>query len=140
MFVGILDKKNKRLFLDLAIKAADCSNGISSEELEILRSLSKETEEQLDFEQSHELSDIIAELEKNTSTMEKRLIYFEILGIMYADGVFDDKERAFVKNIKDHFMISDETSKKILEQIEEYSDLYKRISEEVLGDGRQAGI
>ena len=133
MFIGFLDKKNKRLFLDLAIKAADCSDGISSEELEVLRSLSKETEEQLDFEQKKELSDIIAELETNTSTMEKRIIYFEILGIMYADGVFDDKERSFVDMLKKRFMITDEISNKLLSDIKEYSDLFTRMCDEVLG-------
>ena len=58
----------------------------------------------------------------------KRIVVFELLGMAYADGSFDEIERKLIVSIANHFAIE----KEILHELEDYVVKLNKVSSEVL--------
>ena len=65
------------------------------------------------------------------SKEEKKVIVFEILGLMYSDGEYDEVERNFIDNLINEFEITNEELNRIEELLNQYSELYKKIVLEI---------
>ena len=65
------------------------------------------------------------------SKEEKKVIVFEILGLIDSDGEYDEVERNFMDNLINEFEITNEELNRIEELLNQYSELYKKIVLEI---------
>ncbi len=132
MFLNSLNDKQKKLFLTLAIKAADISGGISFEEKNMLKLFAMEMNIEPRYSTEDDLDDVINELFNCSTVKELQIVLFEILGIMYSDSEYDAQERKFVDRIAERFEIGSEKIRRMDEEISKYTSLYKEICGVVL--------
>lgn len=132
MFLNSLNDKQKKLFLTLAIKAADISGGISFEEKNMLKLFAMEMNIEPRYSTEDDLDDVINELFNCSTVKELQIVLFEILGIMYSDSEYDAQERQFVDRIAERFEIGSEKMRRMDEEISKYTSLYKEICGVVL--------
>ena len=124
MFLDKLKDAQKELFLELAIKAADSSCGISKEERMMLEAFAKEMNIPVKYECEKTVKQITDALIKISNKKELRIIIFEIIGIMYSDSNYDETERKFVKDLQEMFSLDTELVKKMESTILQYTKLY----------------
>ncbi len=132
MFLNNLNDKQKKLFLTLAIKAADASGGISFEEKNMLKLFAMEMNIEPQYSSEDDLDEVINELFNCSTAKELQIVLFELLGIMYSDADYDEQEQQFVDRIAERFEIGSEKIKRMDEEISKYSSLYKEICGVVL--------
>ena len=134
MFLNSLKDSQKNLFLDLAIKAADASGGISEQEKNMLKAFALEMRipARYDCEKSEE--EILEELKRKSSRKDLKIVAFEILGIMYSDTEYDDVERQFVSSMVEQLNIDKHIIDEMGSIIKRYSTLYTEICDVVLAE------
>lgn len=100
MFLNQLAKENKELFLKVCIHAA-WSNGVFvNEEKEMIFAYCREmciSENAPEYDGT--IDAVIAELAEKASDKEKNIIVLEILGLVKADGVYEEKEVEFMNSL-----------------------------------------
>ena len=132
MFLNRLNDEQKSLFLELAIKAAESSCGISKEEREMIKAFAKEMNIPVKYECEMNFEQITDYLLKISSHKDLRIIIFEIIGIMYSDSTYDETERTFVKNLAEKFSLEGGLIQKMEVLLENYSKLYAEIYELII--------
>lgn len=58
----------------------------------------------------------------------KKIVIFEILGVMLADGIYDEKEKEYVSTLSRRINVSTEVMNELTVLIEDYMECVKRIS------------
>lgn len=99
MFLNRLSNEEKKAFIGLSVYAAMCNGDFHDKEKDMIEEYCKEMGIAFfDAENITSLSEII-NLYSKSETATKRIVLMELLGLMYTDGNFDDKEKEFVKKI-----------------------------------------
>ena len=132
MFLHLLTDKQKYLFLELAIKAAEANGIVEIEEKNMIKVYSIEMGIKPIYKTDRSTDSIINALDNSCDERTKRIILFEILGIMLSDLEYDYCEKNFVDNLTDSFSIPCEQKDMMLDLLKDYSDIYKRISDYLL--------
>ena len=91
MFLNALKDSQKNLFLDLAIKAAESSDGISVQEKSMLKAFALEMRIPARYECETSKESILEELKSISTERDLKIIAFEILGIMFSDSEYDGR-------------------------------------------------
>jgi len=128
VFLNLLNEKQKTLFLKLAVKAAEANDTVSGEEAAMLDEFAKEMQIDPVHESEEPTDELLCKIVNISSKKALRIVTFEILGILYSDGKYDDAERMFVKKMSDTFGISSETVEDMERAINEYASVYSRIT------------
>lgn len=132
MFLNNLNNKQKKLFIQLAIKAAEANGIVELEEKNMLKSFAIEMNIPPVYNTENNLETILNELVSISSEQELKIILFEILGIVVSDGVFDDDEKNIVKNIVGRCKLDTNIVDEMLNALYEYINVYKKIVSIVL--------
>ena len=132
MFLNNLKNKQKKLFIQLAIKAAEANGIVELEEKNMLKSFAIEMNIPPVYNTENNLETILNELVSISSEQELKIILFEILGIVVSDGVFDDDEKNIVKNIVERCKLDTNIVDEMLNALYEYINVYKKIVSIVL--------
>lgn len=132
MFLNMLKEAQKNLFLDLAVKAAEASGGISVDEKNVLKEFALEMRISPRYECAGTVAEILGELKRISTEKELKIVTFEILGIMYSDSDYDDAEREFVSAVTEMFGIDSRTADEMENLVRKYVALYTEISDAVL--------
>ena len=132
MFLNNLNNKQKKLFIQLAIKAAEANGIVELEEKNMLKSFAIEMNIPPVYNTENNLETILNELVSISSEQELKIILFEILGIVVSDGVFDDDEKNIVKNIVERCKLDTNIVDEMLNTLYEYINVYKKIVSIVL--------
>lgn len=132
MFLNNLNNKQKKLFIQLAIKAAEANGIVELEEKNMLKSFAIEMNIAPVYNTENNLETILNELVSISSEQELKIILFEILGIVVSDGVFDDDEKNIVKNIVERCKLDTNIVDEMLNALYEYINVYKKIVSIVL--------
>lgn len=132
MFLNNLNNKQKKLFIQLAIKAAEANGIVELEEKNMLKSFAIEMNIPPVYNTEYNLETILNELVSISSEQELKIILFEILGIVVSDGVFDDDEKNIVKNIVERCKLDTNIVDEMLNALYEYINVYKKIVSIVL--------
>jgi tellurite resistance protein len=114
MFLHLLVDKEKEAFIDLARLAAGCNNDITDEQEIMLEQYCDEMG--ISFPMSHAKSlDEIIDFFKESSYQNRKMVVFEIIGLLFSDGNFDENEMAFVKKMAIALGVSKETVEEMFE-------------------------
>lgn len=132
MFLMMLNDDQKKLFLKLAVKAAEVNGVVEYEEKNMLKAFALEVKETPIYSADSSTSEILDDLKRISSPKEKRIITFEILGILFSDNEYDEEEKKFVSEIAESFDISRNQIDQMVKLINDYSDLYNKIVNTVL--------
>lgn len=132
MFLNNLNNKQKKLFIQLAIKAAEANGIVELEEKNMLKSFAIEMNIPPVYNTENNLETILNELVSISSEQELKIILFEILEIVVSDGVFDDDEKNIVKNIVERCKLDTNIVDEMLNALYEYINVYKKIVSIVL--------
>ena len=129
MFLNDLSQVEKKAFLSLAVQAAQSNDDLAAEQEAMIKEYCRETGfATFDIEKAESM-DALIELFKNSAVQNRKIILLETVGLMYADGTYDETEKAFVSKLADEIGLSAETKKKLETLIERYLDLTKDILE-----------
>ncbi len=125
MFLNQLTEKEKEAFISLSIHAAKSNGEFAEEERNMISEYCKEMNLVFVADDIMKLDEIF-DLFAKADIEEKRIALLELLGLMYADGSFDNLENQFVKNFihaigltEEELVKQEELLKKYMEIIEE---------------------
>ena len=110
MFLNQLNEVTKESFLKLCVHAA-LSNGIfANKEKETLYAYCIEMNVKENIPDTPEtLDELLEKINGETSDKEKNIYILEILALIKSDGIYDDKEREFMKKLAYRLGFSEET-------------------------------
>ena len=129
MFLNDLSQVEKKAFLSLAVQAAQSNDDLAAEQEAMIKEYCRETGFATFNIEKAEPMDAFIELFKNSAVQNRKIVLLETVGLMYADGTYDETEKAFVSKLADEIGLSAETKKKLETLIERYLDLTKDILE-----------
>lgn len=132
MFLNSLNNVQKRLFLNLAIKASEANGVIELAEKNMLKSFAIEMKIEPIYKTDLETEDILREIVNISSETELKIVAFEILGIMISDSEFDNMEKIFVDNMFNKFAIPLDRKEEMLQVLGEYLAVFKKIESIIL--------
>lgn len=134
MFLNLLNKSQKRLFLELAVRATEANGVVEIEEKNMLKEFALEMQETPVYSTEKSTEDLLKLIKKDSSEKSLKIVVFEILGIMYSDKVYDSEEKEFIDNMVKAFELPQDLSEKYNQLIVRYASLYKEILTEVIGE------
>ena len=133
MFLNKLDVLEKEAFISLSVHAALSNDEITDSEYEMIEEYCKEMGIAFFDAQKAKSIDEIIDVYKASEKSSKNIVLLEILGLLYADGLYDDKEKKFIREFADKIGFSDGLVERYEKLIEKYLEILKNIAEEVFG-------
>lgn len=125
MFANIMNQSEKEKFLELIYKIAQCDEDYSEEEEEILNNYKIELGLQnvSDTDTLEGLVNFFAE----KSPELKKIVFFELYGMIMADRKIESKEAALMEMIENAFGLPESQYKDIIAVAEELRNVYERV-------------
>ena len=100
MFLMLLQEENKERFLKVCVYAAISNEIFAEEEKLMLFAYCREMNVNEHMpEITGEFEAFIPELTENTDIKEKNIILLETLALILSDGIYDEREQAFMKSL-----------------------------------------
>lgn len=122
MYLNELASEQKELFLDLCICLSESDEDFSQEEKDTIDKFCIEMGNTARYVANNDVEMTLDKLNDISSDVEKRSITLEIMGIVLADGSYDDGEKAILEKLASKFSIEYSEIEKMIQVI---SDLYK---------------
>lgn len=127
MFLNQLSMEEKELFVSLSVHAAESNGDFAEEERSMLQEYCKEMNIAFfDASEVKPMSEIISTY-KNSDITVKRIVLLEILGLLYADDVYDEKENKFASEFAVNIGLKEEDVIKQEELLKRYLELMKEM-------------
>ncbi len=125
MFLNSMSSDEKKRFLELAYKFAQIDGNYAEDEEEIINSYKAELgiTDICDTGSIDDLMDFFA----TRSESVKRIVLFELYGMIYADGKIEESEKEVFEKLKSKFGLSEELVNKITEVADELQAVYDKI-------------
>ena len=134
MFLNKLEEINKEGFLKLCIHAA-LSNGVfAAEEKAALNAYCREMDIDVHIPDTPEtFEELLSGLCNSTNQEEKNIIVLETLALIKSDGIYDEKEKEFMKKLIDGLGVTEETLEKFVVLLEKYTDIGRELYSAIIG-------
>ena len=101
MLLNQLSENSKNLFLNLEVFLANVDGEYSESEDRIIRMHCKEMGlEIIQYNENVMLEDIFKNINSEMTVKEKKIIFIELLAVVFIDGVYDDREKEFIENLR----------------------------------------
>lgn len=133
MFLNTLNSEEKKMFIDMAIHVAESNGMIAEAEQHMIDVFSKEMELNNYDRNDLKTIDEIKKVFQNSDEASKRVAVFELMGLGYMDGEFDEIEDRLIKEFATAIDIPDETYTRLSRDIDEYITLIGFIQDHVFG-------
>lgn len=129
MFLNRLELIEKEAFVSLAVKAAEANGHVADEEYQMIEEYCKEMG--IAFFDAKNVKNIeeVINIYSGSSEQNKKIAVLEIIGLMFADGGYDDVEKAFVNKFAEGIGVSQDSVQKCEDALGKYIDM----SRELLG-------
>lgn len=128
MFLNQLEQSTKYLFLDVCVHAAIANDIFVDAEKEMIGAYCREMNIPENMSECNKsLDDVLVQLANEATSKEKNIIVLEILGLVKADGNYDDKEKSFMQKLISTMGIEEN----VLNNLEKLLDSYMSICEEL---------
>lgn len=125
MFLHSMSTDEKERFLELAYKLAKIDGNYAEEEEEIINNYKAELSI-VDIGDTGNIDDLIDFFATRNEPV-KKIVLFELYGIICADNKIEESEKDVFKKIKTKFGISEELAKQITEISDELRTVYDKI-------------
>lgn len=123
MFLNQLSEKEKMAFVNLCIHAAKANGEFAEAEKEMIEQYCKEMN--INFLMLEEVMPMekIESLYQESDNSTKRIVILELLGLLYADGVYDASENKFVNGFVNNIGATENDIKTQEALLKRYLDL-----------------
>lgn len=132
MFLNSLNDRQKLLFIELAIKAAESNELVALEEKNMLKAFSIEMGIAPIYQTNKDLDSIVDNITANSTEKERKIILFETLGIIISDTIFDDREKIFINKIVEKFKLDSCLVDEMVKLLFEYKKICQDIEEIII--------
>lgn len=134
MFLASLNKKEKEIFMALAIYAAEANNEIDKHEKAMMDAYCREMGIlQPDAAARPSLDELLEWTAKNASPSVKRIFMLELLGIVLSDDAYDIEEREFIRKVSERIGVDQRIVAELYEQLKSYKRMVERLAQLVHG-------
>ena len=131
MFLNQLLPNEKEAFVSLSIRAAKANDVVEKEEIAMIEEYCKEMEiESFDLDNAMEL-DKILEIYEKSEQKHKKIVLLETLGLLYADGEYDEQEKRFFYGCSEKIGLTKEDVDRIEKLLVKYLDILKDLVREM---------
>ncbi len=129
MLLDELSMEEKKAFWNIANVLASVDGRVMEEE-SILNQYNEEMGVNFAFIDAS-LVDIDKEIESisSSSLRSRKIVYFELFGVAYADTEFDDKEKAILDKVSHDLGISDDIREVLEKSVTTIYDTYRKLGE-----------
>lgn len=132
MFLDRLNNKEKEMFLDLAVYAAQANGVVEEAEKEAIMGYCREMGVTFyDISKLHPYKEV-TEFFSGVTKEKKRIIIFEILGLCAVDSETDDVEEAFISDLAENIGVPEDVFNSLKRDINEYLIIFQIIRGHVL--------
>ena len=129
MLLDELSMEEKKAFWNIANVLASVDGRVMEEE-SILNQYNEEMGVNFAFIDAS-LVDVDKEIESisSSSLRSRKIVYFELFGVAYADTEFDDKEKAILDKVSHGLGISDDIREVLEKSVTTIYDTYRKLGE-----------
>ena len=128
MFLNQLSEREKKAFLELSVHVSNSNGVFADEEKAMIWEYCKEMDiKEFNVDNVAPLEEVIDDI-KMSSLHIKKIILLEILGLVYADGTYDDNEKGFVLRFVKQIGLTEEIAEAQTVAIKEYLEVLKKIA------------
>lgn len=129
MLLDSLTLEEKKAFWNIA-NVLSAVDGRVDEEVSILKQYSEEMGVEFAFVDPASV-DVAAELNsiKSGSLKDRKIVYFELFGVAYADTDFSDKEKAILDQTASTLEIADDVRATLEDCVKAIFDSYRRLGD-----------
>lgn len=128
MFLNQLSEKEKDAFVSLSIHVSNSDGIFADEERIMIQEYCREMGISFFDANNAKTMDEIVEIFSASEDRIKKIVLLEVLGLVYCDGLFDEKEKTFIKEYASKIGLSDEQVELQVSVIKEYFGVIKKIS------------
>ncbi len=133
MYLALLNKEQKEIFLGLAYNLSNIDGDYSSPEQQMIESYCGEMNiEYSDSIAKVELNTIMENINKIFDNKSIKIVLFELIGLAMVDNNFDKSEYAFLNSIQNLFSVDSEFMSKAENYIKKYLELQLNINTLIL--------
>ena len=127
MFLNRLELIEKEAFVSLAVKAAEANGHVADEEYQMIEEYCKEMGIAFfDAKNVKSIEEVIS-IYSGSSEQNKMIAVLEIIGLMFADGGYDDEEKAFVNKFAEGIGVSQDSVQKCEDALGKYIDMSREL-------------
>lgn len=129
MLLDQLTPEEKKAFWNIANLLAS-SDGSSREEESILEQYNDEMGTGFEYPAADEI-DLKKELDtlRGSSAKDRKIVYFELFGVAYADTAFDDREKQILDEVCLALSLSDDVRETLEESVRTIFDTYRKLGD-----------
>lgn len=128
MFLNYLKGDNKEKFLKVCVHAALSNEILADEEKTAIEAYCREMNLPVHQPEVNEsFGDLLNDLSESTTKEEKKIIVLETLALVQSDGVYDEKEKAFMKELIGAFGVLEVELSKFDELLKKYIEIGKEL-------------
>lgn len=125
MFIERLNENEKKDFLELIYKIANCDNNFADEEEELINSYKNELGIEK-IENTKTIDQLVEEFAEK-SIQIKKVVFFELYGMIMADGKLELQEERIFFLIKNKFMLEEKSYTKLIKAAEQLQQAYDQV-------------
>lgn len=128
MFLNYLSEESKEDFLKLCVYTALSNEEFAEEEKKMLKEYCKEmniSDHIPSIDGSVEV--VLDNINKNTGITEKKIIVLELLGLVKADGFFDNAEQEFMQKLVGKLGMNEDIMKYLNSLLDVYTVICKEL-------------
>ena len=133
MFLNLLTNEEKHHFLSLAALAANINGSLAEEEEELINSYRREmnlSAESVAIDSDHSEESVFGFFAASEKS-HKKIVLFEVVGLLTCDSSFDDDERSFVCRLSQAIGLSADETDTISQLALRYFDVVVEIASSI---------
>jgi hypothetical protein len=125
MFANLLNDEEKGKFLELIYKTATCDSDFAEEEQELINNYKLELNMSV-VPDTSSVGEIITYFGTKADTL-KKVIYFEVYGMVMADGKLEQNEKNILEQMKEKFAFKEDIYLKLENAAAELQKAYDNV-------------
>ena len=132
MYLSLLNKEEKEVFLGMAYHLASVDGNYSEEEKAMIDGYCQELQCTFDEETMIKPIGELRKRIKNSSEKTKKIFIFELVGLAMADGKYDNDEKEIIGQMIMEYGLNSDFASKCESLLNEYIEFQSRINNLVL--------
>lgn len=127
MFLNQLKLNEKEVFWNVANILARVDGQFTAEEEEMLEQYNLEMQTDFVYDGTKTDKKALLQMLQDSSRQAKKMIYFELYGLVYADKKYSADEKEMMQEVQKILMLSDADVKELGECVIAILDIYKKL-------------
>jgi len=129
MYLSKLNLKQKRAFLEAAIRIAISDGSYAKQEADLIMNMCEEMNVKYKKDADMDFDAAIVELNAVSTKLQRKEIFFELVRVAYSDYVIKPREEQMLKFVMDCFKLPSSDYAKVVQLVKDLSKIYRSIDE-----------